>query len=181
MPALLFIQQSPSAGSSGIDWSSVLPAAIVAAVISGLINIFWEKRKLSRPEKAAAYSNFLQASSKRWKAFGDRDGAAKRGDSQDAIVEIEKKLAGLRDEQWGAYALVQVVGSPQAMRAALAMINAFDDRNRNFRTPGSARNVGAAERTSMQNAFVAAARKDMNLRGLNKDKLKSGFESAPRS
>ncbi|MDR2254905.1 MAG: hypothetical protein LBE25_02685 [Arthrobacter sp.] len=165
---------------ASFDWASLIPTAIVAAIISGLINIFWERRKLSRSEKAAAYSGFLQASSKRWKAFGDRDGAAASGDAE-LVARLDSQLAEIRDEQWGAYALLQIVGSQATAVYALSLIKAFDERNKNFRNPGTGKNIGADKKSEMQNQFVAAARRDMGLRPLDKEKLKTAFERSPRN
>lgn len=173
-------QAAEAAARSGFDWISLIPTAVVAAVISGIINIFWERRKLSRTEKANAYSEFLRATSKRWRAFGDRDGARKARDEAE-VERLNEHLRSIRDEQWGAYALVQIVGSPDAAAKALTLIRAFDDRNKNFINPGSGRNIGGDQRTEMQNSFVAAARKDMGLRKLNSKKLKNGFQRSPRN
>ncbi|MCK3768849.1 hypothetical protein MZK47_04090 [Microbacterium aerolatum] len=116
---MIFIVAEQAAGTdpgASFDWVSLIPTAIVAAVISGLINIFWERRKLSRSEKATAYSGFLQATSKRWKAFGDRDGAAARGDAE-ALSRIELQLASIRDEQWGHMHFFRSSEAPNRSRA----------------------------------------------------------------
>lgn len=180
--SILITQQSAAEAATTFDWISLIPTAVVAALIAGGINIFWEKRKLSRSEKAQAYASFLQATSKRWRAFGDRDGAVKRGAEEGELVSIEERLSAVRDDQWGAYAMLQIVGSSEAVKHALSLIKAFDERNRNFKNPEARRkNIAGDKRTEMQNLFVAAARKDMGLRKLDKDELKSGFEESPRN
>ncbi|MBD4511010.1 hypothetical protein GUG71_10150 [Xanthomonas citri pv. citri] len=124
-----------------------------------------ERRKLSRAERASAYANFLDACSRRWKAFGDRDRAA---DDSEAWFRANEEVKRLRDDAYGAYTLIQILGSQKAVRAALRLVRAYDLRNKSYwdrtgKTPG----VGDDEKARLLAEFVAAARKDLKLRAID--------------
>lgn len=147
-----------------------ISAGVVASIVSWFTTNFWERRKLTRGERAAAYATFLDASSRRWRAFADRDGAVKGGDTtlQEAI---KPRILSTRDEQYAAYTAIQVLGSPATVEAALDVINAYDSRNVNFNSPGSAPPVGNDRRTELLATLVANSRKDLGLPPLDRKEL----------
>lgn len=148
-----------------------LTAGVVASVVSFASTQVWERRKLTRGERAAAYAAFLDASSRRRRAFADRDGAAKAEDA-DRLADAESRVVSTRYEQWAAYAQIQILGSPKAVEAALHLINAYDSQNQNFRERGSAPSVGNDRLSLLLADLVGHARRDLSLGQLNRERLK---------
>lgn len=160
-----------------------ISAGVVASVVSWFTTNYWERRKLARGERAAAYAKFLDASSRRWRAFGDRDGAVKAGDVA-AQDKVRPRIHKTRDEQYSAYTAIQVLGSPATVEAALNLINAYDSRNVNFNSPGSAPTVGNDRRSELLAVLVESARRDLGLPPLDRKELariSRSWTNAPRA
>lgn len=152
-----------------------ITSAAVAAAVSIIVTIFWERRKLGRKERADAYADFLSVFSKRWKAFADRDGAKKRGEAA-ALDEADARVNSLRDELYDAYSRIQILGSQKVVEQALACLRLSDDRNRAFKMPG-APGVAADARAAALSSFTKASREDLSLKALDTHRLKAGFTS----
>ena len=138
----------------GVSPSGWITAAAVATLISTLssggLAYYWERRKLNRSERSAAYSSFLDKFSQRWRAFADRDGAMKEQRRQAAkrapdTSAVEKAIADvdrwdvlaneLRDELYEAYTRIQILSPQNVVEAALELVRLSDDRNRAFKDP----------------------------------------------
>lgn len=154
-----------------IDWSEVtrpllatgLAAGTVSALVAFLVSGFWERRKLIRAERVRAYADYLAADSERWKAFGDRDRARKASLEEEA-AEQEAIIRRTRHEMWRAYAMTQVSGSPEVVKAMLACLRISDDRQRAF--TGRAKSPGQDTRARALAKLVTAARTDLRLKEL---------------
>lgn len=144
--------------------------AVVTAASIG-VNVFWERRRLNRTERAHAYSAFLAAASRQWRAFGDRDGAHKRGE-QAVEEEADKRVRQARDDMYEAYTLLQVLGSQEVVGSALAYIRMADDRNRSTKGVDGKRGMGVDERAELLAEFVCFARNDLGLAALDRESLR---------
>lgn len=154
---------------------SWITSAAVAAFVSILVTVRWERKKLSRAERSSAYSDFLSVFSQRWRAFGDRDGAKKRGDLT-SLAELESRVISLRDDLYDAYTCIQILGSQDVIERALACVRLADDRNRAFKNP-ALKGVGADERSAALAAFVRACRDDLSLAELDTFRLRTDYAS----
>lgn len=136
------------------DTSTWIAAAAVATLISTLssggLAYYWERRKLNRSERAAAYAAFLDSFSKRWGAFADRDRAAiwgrrlsterdgDPGEVKQAAADVDsadKRAVDLRDELYEAYTRIQILSPQEVVEAALGLVRLSDQRNRAFKVP----------------------------------------------
>lgn len=157
---------------TALDWSQIsrfllttgVAAGTVSALVAFFVSGFWERRKLIRAERVRAYADYLAADSERWRAFGDRDGARKllNADEEHAADQIVRQA---RHEMWRAYALTQVAGSPEVVKAMLTCIRLSDDRQRAFTGRGSAPGQDARQRALAE--LVTAARRDLQLKALS--------------
>lgn len=165
--------------ASGIlNW---LTAAAVVAVASVAINTYWERRKLNRSERSQAYAAFLHAFSRRWRAFGDRDGA-KRADDSLAFDAAESRILDLRDDLYESYTKIQILAPQDVVEAALQCVRLSDQRNKAFKQPSKHKGVGIDARNAVLAEFVRAARDDLGLKALDVNRLRSqpaGEASAP--
>lgn len=150
-------------------------ASALVAGIAWITGNHWERRKLSRAERASAYANFLSACSRRWQVFSDRDRAS---DESEAWHRANEDVKRLREDAYDAYTLIQILGSQKAVETALNLVRAYDQRNKSYwdrrktpsvRTPG----VGSDDKAKLLNDFVEAARKDLGLKTLDTDSLRN--------
>lgn len=158
--------------------STYIPVALLTFLIaaaSWFTGNRWERRKLSRNERAVAYSNFLDALNRRWAAFQDRDQLIRSSDfrrfsgSNDPDLaaswdEANERVKGLREEVWSAFTIIQVLGSPASVTTAQAVVELYDRRNASYFKPKSVQGVGSDERSVAQKRFIAAARHDLEQR-----------------
>lgn len=152
--------------------SEWITAAAIASLIAVVVANYWEHRKLNRAEKIDAYAAFLSVFSRRWRAFGDRDGARKRGDLTE-LASLDERVTALRDDLYEAYTRIQMLGSQDVVEKAIELIRLGDDRNRSFKTNGAVPGVGVDRKQAAIAAFVRAARKDTGQAELDVFKLRS--------
>jgi hypothetical protein len=140
-----------------------ITGAVVTTVISIILNFYWERRKLSRGERASAYADFLSVFSKRWRAFIDRDVLEKATGSRTTAeyVAVDERVDTLRDDLYDAYTRIEILAPREVVALALYCLGVSDARNRQHTTAGQTRGVGNDERTEALNSFVAAARRDV--------------------
>lgn len=148
-----------------------ITSGAIVTIASILTTSFWERRKLNRTERSKAYASFLSAFSQRWRAFGDRDGARKREDAE-AEAEADSRVKVLRDVLYAEYAHIQVLASQPVVEAAFRLVTLSDARQRSFATEGQTPGVGADTRSAALAAFVAVARKELGLAGIDVDALR---------
>ncbi len=156
----------------GFLWVSSAAVATIAAIV---VSSVWERRKLSRTERAVSYADFLGLSSQLWRSFADRDGASKRG----ATFETHKcneRIRALRSELYTSYARIQILGSQRVVESALAYLRLSDDRNRAFKVSG-APGVALDTRAAALATFVEECRLDLSLKPLDKFRLHKDFRS----
>lgn len=147
-----------------------ISAGFVASVVSWISTNFWERRKLTRGERATANANFLDASSRRWRAFADRDSAAKSGNVE-MLESVKLRIVSTRDGQYAAYTAIQVLVTPATVEAALDVMNAYHSRNVNFNSPGSAPKLGNDRRSEMLAKLVECSRLDLGRAALDRKEL----------
>lgn len=152
--------------SSAGGW---LTASAIVAVVAWMTGNRWERRKLSRSERANAYASFLDACSRRWRAFADRDGA---DPGSAALEEAETRVRKSRDEAYQAYTIIQILGSQAAVEAALNLLRAYDQRNKSYKDGGKTPGVGADAKAELLGKFVTVARDDLHLKALDTEKLR---------
>lgn len=177
--------------ANGPDPSSWITAAAVATLISTLssggIAYYWEKRKLNRAERSAAYAAFLDTFSQRWRAFADRDGFVRRerrlaADRTANVTDVDQARAdadaadqratALRDELYEAHTRIQMLSPQEVVEAALSLVRLSDERNRAFKSPEKYKSPANDVRSAALASFVARARVDLGVKPLELDRLR---------
>lgn len=151
-----------------------MPGLIAALPLSALVGVAgwvtgnrWEIRKLSRSERAESYVAFLDAASKRWAAFSERDRLAKKaGRDSVEVATISRESAELRDDMYEAYCSVQILGSKRAVKAGLTLVQLYDQRNAAF-FDSKKKAPGSDVRAAALGEFVEAARADLRLKSID--------------
>jgi hypothetical protein len=133
--------------------------------------VYWEKRKLTRSDRAEAYAALLDAWSRRQRAFQQRDVATKR-DDRVVADEANQLVDSTREELWLAYCRVQVLAPQEVVNAAFDCVKISDRRNHAFKNPAKNQGVGRDEQAHTAASFVAAARQDMGLKVLDVSALR---------
>lgn len=151
-----------------LGWvSSTAIAAVIATVITALITSYWERKKLARAERVAAYTGYLSADSDRWRAFATRDGLAKTlGRTAPEIAALDDDIRRLRAEMWRAYSQTQLVGSKGVVAAMFQCLKLSDQRQRSWGGRGAS--PPNPERARAIGALIAAARSDLSLKPLDR-------------
>lgn len=149
-----------------------ITSSALIALLAWVTGNQWERRKLSRTERATAYSALLSSCSRWWDSFAERDRISDRN-SPEWLVANERVRA-TRHDAWDSYATIQVLGRQSVVQAAITLVRAYDKRNRAYHhgTTG----IGADSRAELLAGFVAAARKDLGLRALDRAALKAAPE-----
>ena len=178
---------SMSTGAS--SWiTAAAVATLISTLTSGGLAYYWERRKLNRSERSAAYAAFLDSFSKRWGAFALRDRAAmirKRlatrpgADpvaAERAVTDLESagnRADELRDELYEAYTRIQILAPQAVVEAALTLVRLSDERNRAFKDPVKYKSPANDTRSAALANFVGHARTDLGVKPLDTDRLRT--------
>lgn len=177
-----------TAGATTSGWiTAAAIATLISTGVTGGLAYYWERRKLNRSERSAAYSSFLDKFSQRWRAFADRDGALKEQRRQAAaqspdVEATERAIADvarwdlraveLRDELYEAYTRIQILSPQTVVEAALKLVRISDDRNRAFKDPARYTSPANDSRSAALADFVRCAREDLGVKRLDTERLR---------
>lgn len=148
--------------------------ASLVAIVGLLVNIFWEKRKLSRSERIKAYASFRSSYSRWTRLIGIVGRLAKEPDFSDDNEKVQKAVGeakAARETTYDAYAQLEMVAPPKGLAAAYSLLTLNDSQFKAFFNKG--KGVPADARAEALSNFTKISRRDLGLKRVSPSFLKS--------